>query len=113
MEASRVSKGGRRGPTMAPGALWARLGVGPRQGAAWTPGGPPGCPPSPIYFLRPETLEDRTLLRDLSSVPLPPRLQDREHQKTSSRHPAEGRIDLREPLPPDGRSPADLSVVRP
>src|SRR3954463_4901374 len=107
MEASRVSKGGRRGPTMAPGALWARLGVGPRHGAAWTPGGPPGCPPSPIYFLRPETLGDRTLFRDLASVPPPLRFQDREHQKTSSRHPAGGRFDLRELLHHHGRFPDD------
>src|SRR3954471_8966980 len=29
--------------------------VGPRQEVAWTPGGPPWLPPSPIYLSRPET----------------------------------------------------------
>src|SRR3954466_4618854 len=43
-------KEGRRGPTRAPGALVARPRGRARQGGAWLPGGPPGCPPSPIYY---------------------------------------------------------------
>src|SRR4051812_42006961 len=76
---------------------------GAAEGGA-APGGcldswwPPWLPPSPIYFSRTETPEDRTLFHDLASVPPPPRFQDREHQKTSSRHPAEGRNHLRELL---------------
>src|SRR3954464_15197711 len=55
-------------------------------------------PPSPILPSCTETLEDRTLFRDIPSVPPPPRFQDRGCQETLSRHPAEGRIDLRELL---------------
>src|ERR1041385_8123770 len=59
-------EGGQRATTRGPGALVAR------QGGAWTPGVPPGCPLSPIYSPSRETLEDRTLFRDLTYVPPPP-----------------------------------------
>src|SRR3954471_4450048 len=42
-------KEGSRGPTRGPGALVAQHRAGARQGGAWLLGGPPGCPPSPIY----------------------------------------------------------------
>src|SRR4051812_12042982 len=57
----RNHQGGQREPTRAPGALPARPRVGPRQGGAWTPGGPPGCPPSPIYPSSRETPMTGTL----------------------------------------------------
>src|SRR4051812_39988151 len=38
-----------------------------------------GCPPSPIYSPSRGNSEDRTLFRNLASVPLPPRFRDREH----------------------------------
>src|SRR4051812_42843395 len=41
---------GQRATTRDPGALVARPRGWPRQGGAWLPGGPPGCPPSPIYY---------------------------------------------------------------
>ena len=44
MEVCSVPKGGQRGPTCCPGGQVARPRVGPRREAAWTPGGPPGCP---------------------------------------------------------------------
>src|SRR3954464_7017595 len=37
-------KWGQRATTRGPGALVARPRGWPRQGGAWTPGGPPGCP---------------------------------------------------------------------
>ena len=43
---------GQRATTRGPGALVARPRAWPRQGGAWNPGGPPGCPPSPIYSPR-------------------------------------------------------------
>src|SRR3954470_9273043 len=52
---------GQRGPTRAPGALLARPRVGSRQGAAWNPGGPPVCPPLPVYSPSRETSKKRTL----------------------------------------------------
>src|SRR3954471_17255338 len=67
-------------------------------------------PPSPIYPPSRENSRTRTLFRELASVPPPPRFQDREHQKTSSRHPAGGRIDLRESPLHHGCSP-DVSWV--
>src|SRR4051812_24296904 len=39
-----------------------------------------------------------TRITKFSSVPSPPRSRDRDRQKTSARHPARGRIDLRELL---------------
>src|SRR4051794_39296563 len=68
---------------------------------------PPWLPPSPMYSLSRETFENRTLYRDLASVPPSPRFQDRERQQTSSRHPAGGRIDLWELLLHHGRFPDD------
>src|ERR1041385_8791578 len=97
-EASRTPKEGQGATTRCPGGHLARLGAWPRQGGAWTPGGPPGCPPSPIYSPPWETSEDRTLFRNLASVPSPLRFQDREHRQDPSWHPAGGRIDLRELL---------------
>src|SRR3954462_429111 len=64
-----------------------------------------GCPPSPIYSPSRGNSRRRTLFRKLASVPPPPRFRDREHQKTSSRHPAGGRIDLRESPLHHGCSP--------
>src|SRR3954469_2842644 len=93
-----MPEGGPGAPTRSPRALVARPHPRPRQGGAWTPWCTPGCPPSPIFTPRDETLEDRTLFRDLPSVPPPPPIQDRGCQETLSRHPAGGRIDLRELL---------------
>src|SRR3954471_18340772 len=44
-------KWGQRATTRCPGGLPVRTRMGPRQGAAWTPGGPPGCPLH-LYILR-------------------------------------------------------------
>src|SRR6187399_1479167 len=84
---------------------WAREEPGEAQGGAWGPCSASGCPPSHIYPTRPETLEDRTLFRDLASVPPPQRFQDREHQVNSSRHPAGGENHHRELLHHHGRFP--------
>ena len=95
MEASRVPKGGGGDPPGIQAPYGRGLGWGRARGAVG-PLVPLGWPPLPIYFLRPETPEDRTLFRDLASMPPPPCFQNWEHQKTPFRHPAGGWIVLRE-----------------
>src|ERR1041385_103851 len=95
------AEGTHQGPRRPPGA--------PQGGA--TPGGllDPWWPPlaAPFAYLFPETQKPRdgNLFRDLSSVSPPPRFQDREHQRTSSQHPAGGRNPLRELLHHHGLFP--------
>src|SRR3954462_7003319 len=60
--------------------------------------GPPGPLLAPLAAPLRKTPRRGTLFRGLSSVPPPSRFQDREHQNTSSRHPAGGRNHLRELL---------------
>src|SRR3954463_5649340 len=51
--------------------------------------GPPLDAPLRLFIPRDEKPSGtEPFFRDLSSVPPPPRFQDREHQETSSRHPA-------------------------
>ena len=87
---------GQRGAKGGPGGHPAQPHPWPRQGGAWGPWSTSGCPPSPIYSPSRGNSEDRTLFRKLASVPPQPRFQDREHRQDHSRHPAGGRIDLRE-----------------
>ena len=104
-EASRRAREGPEGSQGGPGGHPARPHPWPRQGGAWGPWPTSGCPLSPIYPPSRENSRGGTLFRELASVPPPPRFQDREHQKTSSRHPAGGRIDLRESPLHHGCSP--------
>src|ERR1044071_8585708 len=99
-----------RGATRGPGTLAARPRVGPRQGGAWTPWSTPG-PLRPIFTPRSENLRGRTLFPDPFSVLRPSSFQDRGCQETLSRHPAGGRIHLRELLYRNGRFPDDSCVV--
>src|ERR1041385_6000110 len=96
------SPGGAKG---GPGGHPARPHPWPCQGGAWGPWPTSGCPLSPIYPPSWENSRRGTLFHELASVPPPPRFQDREHQKTSSRHPAGGRLDLRESPLHHGCSP--------
>ena len=98
---------GPEGSQGGPGGHPARPHPWPCQGGAWGPWSTSGCPPSPIYSPSRGNSEDKTLFRKLASVPPPPRFRDREHQKTSSRHPVGGRIDLRESPLHHGCSPDD------
>src|ERR1041385_3040996 len=103
-EASRRAQEGPEGSQGGPGGHPARPHPWPCQGAPGAPGPPLAAPPSPIYSPSRENSKRGTLFCNLASVP-PPRFRDREHQKTSSRHPAGGRIDLRESPLHHGCSP--------
>src|SRR6187401_1766502 len=92
-------------PGEAQAATWRCPTPGRARGGAWGPCSASSCPPSHIYPSRPETLEDRTLFHDLTSVPPPQRFQDREHQENSSWHPAGGENHHRELLHHHGRFP--------
>src|SRR4051812_27644677 len=93
----RMPEGGQGDLLGAQAPWWRDTTLGHAGGPPGLPG-PPLLPPSPIFTPRDETLEDRTLFRDPFSVLPPSPFQDRGCQETLSRHPAGGRIDLRELL---------------
>src|SRR4051812_32288944 len=64
------------------------------QAARWRLGGVAHLwrPPSAYITSSLRKPSDRPRIVNFLYVPPPPRFQDREHQKTSSRHPGEGRI---------------------
>src|SRR3954464_14159278 len=97
-------------PLAAPGggAPWGRApparGGG---GGAWAPQEPSDVTLRHIFKARLETLGTGTIIRDLISVPPPPRFQDREREENSSRHPAGGEDHHRDLLHHHGRLPDD------
>ena len=91
-------KGGTGGGPLHPGGQGARPHPRPRQEGAWAPWPTSGSPLWPILPPRSRNPREEPRIVIFTSVPPPQRFQDREHQKTSSWHPAGGRIDLRELL---------------